>query len=377
MGGVHDDYAAPQVRDSSGVRQLSRRNLDKHALKSEQALGLRNERLQGRVAFQQRGNGGGLLHGQRWVRGELMHVILVSNRLAQAKSLTVSVSQLGIAIFAALMIVALASTLLSYLTLRHADALKLPFVQGLVQRLTERDADRHQAFARENINALAIKLGEMQARLIRLDTLGERLISLANLKPLKFAETPGRGGAVADANSSARPLSFGELTQELEQLSLRLDERGDVLRLFEDELLREKTRGKLLPSANPISAPYLVSGFGRRIDPFNGRGAMHEGVDFAAPAGTPILAAAGGIVVVAAAHPAYGNMVEIDHGRGLSTRYAHASKLLVRAGALIRPGQTIAEVGSTGHSTGPHLHFEVRQDGAAQNPAKFLTARFR
>lgn len=122
-----------------------------------------------------------------------------------------------------------------------------------------------------------------------------------------------------------------------------------------------------------MDVPYQVSGFGWRIDPFNGRGAMHEGVDFAAPVGTPILAAAGGIVITAEAHPQYGNMVELDHGNGLVTRYAHASRLTAKVGELVKRGQKVAEVGSTGHSTGPHLHFEVREHGIAKNPSNFLT----
>jgi len=122
----------------------------------------------------------------------------------------------------------------------------------------------------------------------------------------------------------------------------------------------------------PVRAPYNASSFGRRIDPFNGQWAMHEGIDFIADYGSPIVAAAGGVVIFAGFHPQYGYMIDIDHGNDLLTRYAHTSKIVVREGDLVQRGKKIGEVGTTGRSTGPHLHFEVRFRGAAQNPAKFL-----
>jgi murein DD-endopeptidase MepM/ murein hydrolase activator NlpD len=130
----------------------------------------------------------------------------------------------------------------------------------------------------------------------------------------------------------------------------------------------------MVPTKQPVNAGYVGSGFGWRVDPFNHSSAMHTGLDFVAEPGTPILAAAGGVVMVSEPHPGYGNMIDIDHGGELVTRYAHASKVFVKAGDIVRPGQKIAEVGSSGRSTGPHLHFEVLVQGAAQDPAKFLAA---
>jgi murein DD-endopeptidase MepM/ murein hydrolase activator NlpD len=129
----------------------------------------------------------------------------------------------------------------------------------------------------------------------------------------------------------------------------------------------------LIPSQAPVAGGYSSSGFGWRIDPFTGMNAFHEGLDFMAEEGSPIRAAAGGVVVFAAAHPQYGNMVEIDHGNDLVTRYAHLSKLFVKEGDLVQRAKRIALSGSTGRSTGPHVHFEVRFRGAAQNPARFVT----
>jgi murein DD-endopeptidase MepM/ murein hydrolase activator NlpD len=130
----------------------------------------------------------------------------------------------------------------------------------------------------------------------------------------------------------------------------------------------------MVPSSAPIDGP-IGSGFGFRSDPFSGRPALHTGLDFPADVGTPILAAAGGMVVSTEVHPAYGKLVEIDHGNGLLTRYAHASKVLVKPGDLVKRGQLVAHVGTSGRSTGPHLHFEVLVEGVPQNPARFLAAR--
>jgi murein DD-endopeptidase MepM/ murein hydrolase activator NlpD len=145
-----------------------------------------------------------------------------------------------------------------------------------------------------------------------------------------------------------------------------------MLGVLDAQLFEQAVKKKLLPTMMPVRAPYNASSFGRRIDPFTGQWAMHEGIDFLADAGSSIAAAASGVVVFAGLHPQYGYMVDIDHGNDLVTRYAHSSKLFVKEGDIVQRGRKIAEVGSTGRSTGPHLHFEVRYRGAAQNPMKFL-----
>ena len=178
--------------------------------------------------------------------------------------------------------------------------------------------------------------------------------------------------AVAESVVPAREISLGELGAELDRLSKELEDRTDKLRVLESTLTEDYAKRQLIPTAKPIQAGYYSSNFGWRIDPFTGLNAFHEGLDFMAEEGTPILAAAGGVVVFAAHHPQYGNMVEIDHGNDLVTRYAHASKIVVKVGDVVLRGSKIAEVGNTGRSTGTHLHFEVRLRGAAQNPARFL-----
>jgi lysostaphin len=147
-----------------------------------------------------------------------------------------------------------------------------------------------------------------------------------------------------------------------------------MLGVLEAQLFEQAVKKKLIPTMMPVKAPFNASGFGMRIDPFTGQQTMHEGIDFLADNGSPIAAAAGGVVIFSGFHPQYGNVVDIDHGNDLVTRYAHASKLYVREGDVVQRGRHIADVGTTGRSTGPHLHFEVRFKGVAQNPARFVLA---
>jgi murein DD-endopeptidase MepM/ murein hydrolase activator NlpD len=213
----------------------------------------------------------------------------------------------------------------------------------------------------------------MQAQLIRLDALGERLSALAGIKPQEFRmnEPPGRGGALP-TSIPAQDLSMNELSWQLDALSRHMENRYDYMGILENRLFDAKVKKKLMPTVKPVDVDWNASSFGWRIDPITGQNALHEGIDFLVDTGTPIHAAADGLVVVAEFHPQYGYVVDIDHGNDFTTRYAHASKLLVKAGDLVQRGAIIAESGSTGRSTGPHVHFEVRYKGVAQNPNRFL-----
>ena len=170
----------------------------------------------------------------------------------------------------------------------------------------------------------------------------------------------------------SRPLSVPEFTDLMEKLSRQIDERTDQLGVLEALLVQDSVNRKFMPTLAPIIDGWFSSNFGYRIDPFTGQHSFHEGIDFPAEPGTPIVAAASGKVVTAEWHPQYGKMIEIDHGNGLVSRYAHTSQMLVKEGDLVVRGQRVATVGSTGRSTGPHLHFEVRLNGVPQNPARFL-----
>jgi murein DD-endopeptidase MepM/ murein hydrolase activator NlpD len=301
----------------------------------------------------------------------------VSDRLAKARSLEFSFRHLavgGLILFAGVVLLAF---LISYLGVRHAAKLNLPLLQSLVRSAELDETRRAEDVLRQNLNAMAVKLGEMQANMMRLDALGERLSSAAGIRPsdFRFGEVPARGGAMPTV-VMPRDLSLGEFSRQLDFLALQMESRNDYYHVLESQLFNARLQRTFSPTTPPVSlGTWNSSGFGWRIDPITGQMAMHEGIDFVAEKGTPIHAAAAGIVVTAEFNPAYGNMVEIDHGGDLVTRYAHASKLLVKRGQLVKRGDTIAEVGSTGRATGAHLHFEVRVKGVAQNPARFLFAR--
>lgn len=305
-----------------------------------------------------------------------MHIILVSDRLATARSITLTWRHLFLALVALAVSVVMLSSVFSYLTVRHAAEIRLPFLQDLLHTMNAEESQRSKDFVRENLNVMAVKLGEMQAQLLRLDTIGERLAGIAGirLQELKAVEsktaapTGGRGGPLLRASE----MTPAELQRAVDSLAQQVEAKSDAISLIESQLLEDNIRKSLLPTGLPVETQWNASSYGWRLDPFTGERAMHEGVDFAAAPGTPIRAAAAGIVVSAGLHPQYGNLVEIDHGHELTTRYAHVSKLLVKPGQFVRRGQKIAEVGTTGRSTGPHLHFEVRVQGIAQNPNRFL-----
>lgn len=304
-----------------------------------------------------------------------MHIILVPSRLAAARTVTLSPAHMALgALLASLGMLSVAVGLF-YLTLIYSAELKLPLLESALASVQEREARKAESFLRENLNAMAVKLGEMQAQMMRLDALGERVSSLAGLKAseFRFNENPGRGGAVS-TSMPPQNISMADFGRQLELLSRQLENRTDSLGILETTLFDVRVKRRLLPTVTPVDASWNASSFGWRLDPFTGQNAMHEGVDFIADQGTPIFAAAGGVVLTAETHNQYGKMIEIDHGNDFVTRYAHASKLLVKPGDVVQRGRKVAEVGSTGRSTGPHLHFEVRYRGVAQNPARFLQA---
>jgi len=306
-----------------------------------------------------------------------MHIILVSSKLAKPRSLTLTNRHLvaGV-VFMALLVFSLTLGLF-WITVRHANEVKLPLLDSLVSSAHEAQRRKTEEFLRENLNAMAVKLGQMQAQLMRLDALGERLSALAGLKPgeFRFNEAPGRGGAVSSI--PPQDFSMAEFNRHLDQLSRQMENRSDSLGILESQLFDAKVKKKLMPTIPPVDAGWSASSYGWRIDPFNGMLAMHEGVDFPVDIGTPVFAAAGGVVIYSGPHPQYGFLVEIDHGNDFTTRYAHCSRVLVREGEVVQRGSKIAESGSTGRATGPHLHFEVRYRSVAQNPIRFLQATAR
>jgi murein DD-endopeptidase MepM/ murein hydrolase activator NlpD len=250
-----------------------------------------------------------------------------------------------------------------------------PVVSQVVKLIVRDELAQQERVMRENLDAIALRVGEMQAKLVKLEALGERVTGMAGVKTddLKALPARAKGGQGGPFVPLTRPTPE-QLNEAIDRLDERADIGGDLFTLVESRLFEARLQALLVPSRHPVDGP-VGSGFGFRIDPITGRAALHTGLDFPSDVGTSIQAAAGGMVVVSEVHPAYGNMIEIDHGNSLITRYAHASKLLVKVGMMVKRGQKIAEVGTSGRSTGPHLHFEVLLAGVQQNPARFLAGQ--
>jgi murein DD-endopeptidase MepM/ murein hydrolase activator NlpD len=249
---------------------------------------------------------------------------------------------------------------------------------GQLAALQQRDAARELALARvrdgaqREVNALAARLGELQAETNRLNALGERLIRMAQLQDGEFDfERPlGVGGA-----GPVTDMPANELRRGMQALGGQLGSTGVQLSVLDSLLFQRQLDLRSVPSRAPVADSYITSGFGARADPFGGGREFHKGVDFEAHTGDPVLAVADGVVTFAGVRSGYGNVVEVDHGNGLVTRYAHNSRLVVQVGDLVRRGQQIARAGSTGRSTGAHVHFEVWKDGRVVNPRPYLQPR--
>jgi len=319
-----------------------------------------------------------------------MQILITHGSLAKSRVLHFNRWQLGAALAALALVLMLLSGAVYHFVFLKAAREGWPVVSQIVSLVARAENLQRDRFLRENLDAMAKKVGEMQAKLLKLEAMGDRVSGLAGVKAEEFkpllrpgaaASAPGAAGRgalggpyVPDTGRAERLQSLDGLNEHVGRLDERTDQTTDLFTLIESRLLEGRLAQLMVPSSAPVVGP-VGSGFGFRSDPFSGRAALHTGLDFPAEVGTPILAAAGGMVVSTEQHPAYGNLVEIDHGNGLLTRYAHASKVLVKTGDLVKRSQPVAQVGNSGRSTGPHLHFEVLVDGVPQNPARFLAGR--
>jgi murein DD-endopeptidase MepM/ murein hydrolase activator NlpD len=222
----------------------------------------------------------------------------------------------------------------------------------------------------EKVNALAMRVGQMNANVIRLDALGKRLTRMAKLDDgeFNFGNPPALGGETADG----QPAQIPSLTAMVDDLQSQLSSREQQLGVLENLILTRELNKQVYPEGRPVQEGWISSYFGRRADPFTGFSAVHKGVDFAGPEGTVVSSVAAGLVTFSGERAGFGQMVEINHGNGLATRYCHNEKLLVKQGDMVRKGQDVSLMGSTGHSTGPHLHFEVLKNGTQVDPLRFI-----
>ena len=231
-----------------------------------------------------------------------------------------------------------------------------------------------QRTSQSSVNGLAIKLGQLQAQMLRLNAIGQRMTKTAGLdeKEFNFSEPPAIGGVSSSLEEAA---DNGDGIQvAIDQLFVQLQEKEQQLNALEATLAGKASQKEFRPAGRPIRKGWLSSYFGKRTDPFTGRKAWHHGVDFAGREGSDVIAIASGVVTWASDRHNYGEMVEIDHGKGYVTRYGHNKELLVKVGDMVRQGDAIAKMGSTGRSTGPHVHLEVLRKGQKVNPVKFIRA---
>ena len=227
--------------------------------------------------------------------------------------------------------------------------------------------------AEADIDALSSRIGLLQAHVMRLDALGRKLVSMASIdtNEFDFDSSPPLGGPETDAN---KVFEADELSQAIDRLGMQLNDRENQLVVMENLVLNENLQKEVEPSGRPITKGWLSSYFGMRTHPLSGRREMHKGIDFAGSMGGQVIAVAKGVVTYSGKRYSYGNLIEIAHGNGYSTRYAHNSRLLVSVGDTVEKGFQIAEIGSSGRSTGPHVHFEVLKDGREVNPIPFIRA---
>ncbi|NND65551.1 MAG: peptidoglycan DD-metalloendopeptidase family protein, partial [Gammaproteobacteria bacterium] len=250
----------------------------------------------------------------------------------------------------------------------RAPQVEVDQMRALVVEQQQAVADARDVTEKQ-VAALAMRISELQARTIRLDALGGRLTQMAGLpqSEFSFGELPGVGGP--DVEGQDDVVGLGDT---LDELTARLSDQAQQLEVLEQVLLYQRLVDQIQPTGRPVEQGFISSGFGMRTDPFKGHQAMHQGIDFASREGTAIKAVGDGVVVYSGHRYGYGNMVEIEHGNGFVTRYAHNQVNLIKVNDRVERGEIIGRVGSTGHVTGPHLHFEVLRQGRAVDPHQYL-----
>jgi murein DD-endopeptidase MepM/ murein hydrolase activator NlpD len=302
-----------------------------------------------------------------------MKFIIVNQRNGRSLSFTVNRIILGIAIASLLGIPAAFGYATFKLEMERAG-----LTTDLVSRWRQVLKDQGQEIqvakiaANETLEASALRLGQLQARIVRLDALGERLTNIAKLDEgeFDFTQVPALGGPESSAQDD--PYTAPAFMDVLAQLAQDIDNRHQQLGVLETLLTDRKMQRDVFIAGRPVGKGWMSSRFGRRTDPINGRLAWHNGVDFAGKQGADVVSVAAGVVVHAGSRNGYGKMVEVNHGGGFSTRYGHHQELFVKAGDIVKKGQIVGLMGSSGRSTGPHVHFEVYKNGRAVDPSSYI-----
>lgn len=306
-----------------------------------------------------------------------MNLVFVSHRLCGSRCMRFG--RIGVGVLAFCLFVALPSLTwyAGYQTgggglPKDPDAMSEEWREALhSQRAELADARRN---AEENLNALALRLGQMQARVIRLDALGQRLTRMAGLEEgeFNFDAPPAQGGP--HSVGELEPMEVEDFVARMDRLSQQLQDRTQQLAVLEEMLINRNLQDEVFPTGRPIKSGWISSRFGQRTDPFTGKLEHHDGMDFAGRAGSDVIAVASGVVTWAGDRWGYGRLVEVNHGNGYVTRYGHNREIAVEVGDTVKKGDMIAQMGSTGRSTGPHVHFEVLHNGRRVDPKKYIYA---
>lgn len=305
-----------------------------------------------------------------------MNIIVFTKRAGNPGYLQLEGWRMVASLVAVLVLIPIVAVLAGvYIGKSHARNALIPqdWAQEMVQYRAE--IDRAAGQAREEVNALAARLGHLQAQAVRMNALGQRLVEVAKLDKAEFNfnESPAQGGPQAEVEL-LQEIDAPDFVKSLDQLAEQMDNREQQLRVLESFFMNRTLDAQILPTGRPIEGGWISSYFGMRASPFTGMREYHKGIDFAGKEGSEIRAVAAGLVTWSADRYGYGLMVEINHGNGYITRYAHNRANLVKVGDVVTKGQRIALMGSSGRSTGPHVHFEVLKNGRVVDPAKYVYA---
>lgn len=304
-----------------------------------------------------------------------MNIIIVGRRHGESRTYTLSASARAV-LFGFLFALPFAMGTSGYWLAQHlADEgiLDLNAAKAWERDLSMQRQELQQIRKQtdQELEALTLRLAQLQAKLLRLDALGERLVDISNLQAdeFDFSEQPAVGGP---AGTLGEAYQVTEINQVLDGLAERIDSREQQLEVLGSLMNANRISSDTFVAGRPITKGWMSSRYGQRTDPFTGRLAWHAGVDFAGKQGADIIAVASGVVTWSGDRYGYGRMVEINHGNGYKTRYAHCEELKVKTGDIVRKGDVVALMGSTGRSTGPHVHFEVYKNGRTVDPAAYI-----
>jgi murein DD-endopeptidase MepM/ murein hydrolase activator NlpD len=299
-----------------------------------------------------------------------MNIILFTNKRGQVWNFELDLLRFGITAITGLVIL-IAVAVYTGTRIAEDELQHVVKWQGMVEGQQAEIAEARRS-AQADLDALTLRIGKMQAQMLRLNALGERLVDQGSLdkEEFDFDADPAVGGPGEGVEVQSVPLA--DFLSMLDMLDSEMQDRGQKLSVLESLLMSRSLHERVMPSGKPIADGWLSSRYGKRNDPFTGKQDFHKGLDFAGKKGSEVITVGDGVVIVAGKRSGYGNLIEINHGNGYTTRYGHNQKHLVKVGDKVKKGQLIALMGSTGRSTGPHVHFEVLQNGKTVNPSKYI-----